>query len=81
MDATVLAAGLAAAASIVGVGLNARIVRVDRRRQWRRDAELPLVADVLNESADARRSWREMARRRESGAIVKTCGSACHATC
>jgi hypothetical protein len=52
----------AAAVALIGVGVNALIIRRGGREQWRREQEHPLVARLLKDSKDSCFNW-EQARR------------------
>lgn len=42
------AALVAAAVSLVGVGMTARLSRGSKRQEWRREYILPIVSDILS---------------------------------
>jgi hypothetical protein len=61
MNLAVVAAFTAAGLSLVNVAVSARLSSRGARDQWRREQAQPLVAKLLNLSADAVVEWRDLA--------------------
>lgn len=58
MNLAVIAAFTAAGLSLINVAVSARLSSRGARDQWRREQAQPLVAKILNLSADAVGEWR-----------------------